>query len=126
MRMNEGAMPQQPMMLELVDVKKVIRTRVIDFNFEFTRETVKEMEREGFVAEQIITKPMLTLPKLFAGAFKAHHKYEKQKIIDEMFELFTNKGALIEKLVEMYQDPVESLMDDENIEGNAIAWDANF
>ena len=45
MRMNEGAMPQQPMMLELVDVKKVIRTRVIDFNFEFTRETVMEVVR---------------------------------------------------------------------------------
>ena len=97
-----------------------------EYTLEFTRESVKQMEREGFVAEQIVTKPMLTLPKLFAGAFKAHHRYEKQKTIDEMFELFTNKGALIEKLVEMYQDPVESLMDDENIEGNAIAWDANF
>jgi hypothetical protein len=98
-----------------------------EYTLEFTRETVKQMEREGFVAEQIITKPMLTLPKLFAGAFKAHHRYEKQKIIDEMFENFTNKTALIEKLAEMYADPMETLMDDEAInEGNAIAWDANF
>jgi hypothetical protein len=98
-----------------------------EYTLEFTRETVKQMEREGFVAEQIITKPMLTLPKLFAGAFKAHHRYEKQKTIDEMFENFTNKTALIEKLAEMYADPMETLMDDEAInEGNAIAWDANF
>lgn len=98
-----------------------------EYTLEFTRETVKQMEREGFVAEQIVTKPMLTLPKLFAGAFKAHHRYEKQKIIDEMFENFTNKTALIEKLAEMYADPMETLMDDEAInEGNAIAWDANF
>jgi hypothetical protein len=98
-----------------------------EYTLEFTRESVKQMEREGFVAEQIVTKPMLTLPKLFAGAFKAHHKYEKQKIIDEMFENFTNKTALIEKLAEMYADPMETLMDDEAInEGNAIAWDANF
>ena len=97
-----------------------------EYTLEFTRETVKEMEREGFVIEYVLQKPMLFLPKFFAGAFKAHHRYEKQKTIDEMFELFTNKGALIEKLVEMYQDPVESLMDDENIEGNAIAWEANF
>jgi hypothetical protein len=35
--------------------------------------------------------------------------------------------ALIEKLTEMYNDPIETLMDDEAInEGNAIAWDANF
>ena len=99
-----------------------------EYTLEYTRESVKQMEREGFVANEIITKPMLTLPKLFAGAFKAHHKYDtKQKQIDEMFELFTNKSALVEKLAEMYAEPIESLMDDENVDsGNAIAWDANF
>jgi DnaJ-class molecular chaperone len=57
---------------------------------------------------------MLTLPKLFAGAFKAHHKFDtKQKTIDEMFELFTNKQALVEKLAEMYSEPMETLMDDD-------------
>ena len=99
-----------------------------EYTLEYTRESVKQMEREGFVANEIITKPMLTLPKLFAGAFKAHHKYDtKQKQIDEMFQLFTNKSALVEKLAEMYAEPIESLMDDENVDsGNAIAWDANF
>ena len=86
------------------------------------------MEREGFVASDIIEKPMLTLPRLFAGAFKAHHKFDaKQKDIDKIFELFKNKQALVEKLAEMYAEPMETLMDDENIdEGNAIAWEANF
>jgi hypothetical protein len=96
------------------------------YTLEFTRETVKEMEREGFVIEYVLQKPMLFLPKFFAGAFKAHHKFEKQKIIDEMFECFTNKWGLIEKLTDMYNDPIETLMDDEAIEGNAIAWEANF
>ena len=99
-----------------------------DYTLEYTRETIKQMEREGFIAENVVTKPMTTLPKLFAGAFKAHHKFDaKQKLIEEMFDLFTNKGALLEKLVEMYRDPLEALMDDENIdEGNAIKWEANF
>lgn len=99
-----------------------------EYTLEFTRETIKQMEREGFVAEDMVSKPMTTLPKLFAGAFKAHHKFDtKQKVIDEMFERFTNKGALLEKLAEMYHEPFETLMDDENIdEGNAIAWEANF
>lgn len=98
------------------------------YTLEYTRESVKQMEREGFVAGDILEKPMLTLPKLFAGAFKAHHKFDtKQKQIDEIFELFTNKQALIEKLAEMYAEPLETLMDDDNIsEGNAIAWEANF
>lgn len=97
-----------------------------EYTLEYTRETVKQMEREGFVANDIIAKPMLTLPKLFAGAFKAHHKYDtKQKQIDEIFELFKNKQALVEKLAEMYAEPMETLMDDVDT-GNAIAWDANF
>ncbi len=99
-----------------------------EYTLEYTRETVKQMEREGFVASEIMTKPMNTLPKLFAGAFKANHKYDvKQKQIDEIFDLFTNKNALIEKLAEMYHEPFEALMDNENVdEGNAIAWEANF
>jgi hypothetical protein len=99
-----------------------------EYTLEYTRETVKQMEREGFVANDIITKPMNTLPKLFDGAFKAHHRYDiKQKEIDGIFELFKNKQALVEKLAEMYAEPMETLIDDESIdEGNAIAWDANF
>lgn len=98
-----------------------------EYTLEYTRESVKQMEREGFVASDIVNKPMLTLPKLFAGAFKAHHRFDvKQKQIDEMFDLFTNKGALIEKLAEMYHEPMETLMDDVTDEGNAIAWDASF
>ncbi len=57
-----------------------------EYTLEYTRESVKQMEREGFKGEDIMNKPMLTLPKLFAGAFKAHHKFDnKQKLIYEMF-----------------------------------------
>lgn len=98
-----------------------------EYTLEYTRESVKQMEREGFVANDIMTKPMNTLPKLFAGAFKAHHRFDaKQKEIDEIFDLFGNKQALIEKLAEMYAEPMEALMDNDINEGNAIAWEANF
>ena len=97
-----------------------------EYTLEYTRESVKQMEREGFVPSDILNKPMLTLPKLFSGAFKAHHKFDtKQKQIDEIFELFTNKQALVEKLSEMYAEPIETLMDNVDV-GNAIAWDPNF
>lgn len=98
-----------------------------EYTLEFTRESIKQMEREGFVSNDVITKPMLTLPKLFAGAFKAHHRFDvKQKDIEAMFDLFKNKRALVDKLAEMYAEPVETLMDDPTDEGNAIAWDASF
>lgn len=98
-----------------------------EYTLEYTRDSVKQMEREGFVAEDIVTKPMLTLPKLFAGAFKAHHKFDaKQKTIDEIFDTLTNKGALVEKLAEMYHEPFEELMDDCGDEKNATMWEATF
>lgn len=98
-----------------------------EYTLEYTRETIKQMEREGFVSEDIIKKPMSSLPKLFAGAFKANHRFDaKQKIIDEIFDNFTNKLALVEKLSEMYSEPMEALMDDPEDSGNAIAWEANF
>lgn len=98
-----------------------------EYTLEFTRDSIKQMEREGFVLDNVVKKPMLTLPIFFAGAFKAHHRFDaKQKKIEEMFEKFTNKQALFEKLLDMYQYPMETMIDDENNEGNAIAWDANF
>ena len=109
-------------------------SKCLDFEYkgdkyclEYTRETVKQMEREGFRSEDLLSKPMLTLPKLFSGAFKAHHKFGvKEKTIEEMFGLFTNKDALFEKLLEMYNEPMETLLDEPKDEGNAIAWEANF
>ena len=99
-----------------------------EYILEFTRESVKQMEREGFLASDIIDKPMNTLPKLFAGAFKAHHRFDtKQKTIEEIFDLLTNKQALVEKLAEMYAEPMETLMDNDNVDaGNAITWEPNF
>jgi predicted metallopeptidase len=94
---------------------------------EFTRESIKQMEREGFELENVMRKPMSTLPMFFAGAFKAHHKFDaKQKKIEEIYEKVNDKQALFSKLLDMYQYPMEELMDNENNEGNAIAWDANF
>ena len=96
-----------------------------DYTLEFTREVVRQMEREGFVPDNLMRMPMNTLPKLFAGSFRANHRYVKQKNIDAMFMLFTNKEALLEKLVEMYMEPVNTMMEDSE-EGNAIAWEATF
>lgn len=97
-----------------------------EYTLEYTRETVKQMEREGFKSSDVIDKPMLSLPRLFAGAFKAHHKWGvKPDTIEKIFNSFTNKDALFEKLAEMYNNPMEEMLDEPD-EGNAIAWDANF
>ena len=69
-----------------------------EYTLEFTRKTRTQMEDRGFIAYEILDKPMNALPTLFAGAFLANHKFIKKALVDEMFDLFTCKQALVEKL----------------------------
>ena len=85
------------------------------------------MEDEGFVAQDIDRKPMTLLPALFAGAFKAHHRFVKQDVIDKIYEGMPHKDELIGKLAEMYNDPIVTLMEepDEKAVKN-VSWEANW
>lgn len=97
-----------------------------DYCLEYTRKSVETMERNGFVASDIQNKPMTTLPALFAGAFLANHRFIKQDVIDAIFAKMTNKGELIGKLAEMYNEPIMTLVDDpEESEGN-LNWTASW
>ena len=93
-----------------------------DFTLEFTKRTIKQMEDEGFVAQDIEQKPMTLLPALFAGAFKAHHRFVKQELIEEIYEGMPNKEELIGKLAEMYNDPIMSLMDEPSDKSKKVQW----
>lgn len=97
-----------------------------DYTLEFTRKTVSDMERRGFLANEIESKPMTTLPELFRGAFLAHHRFEKREVIDDIYAHMPKKDELIGKLAEMYNEPILTLVKDpENVEGN-VDWTANF
>ena len=94
----------------------------IQYTLEYTRRSVEQMEKEGFVAEDIQTKPMTMLPTLFAGAFKAHHKFVKREVIDEIFGKMTNKGDLIGRLAEMYNEPIMALVDEPDESSENLTW----
>ena len=97
-----------------------------EYVLEFTRRSVEIMERKGFVASDIETKPVTVLPALFAGAFLAHHKYEKPEVIEAIYSKLTNKQELIGKLAEMYNEPIKALVDEpEESEGN-LDWTASW
>lgn len=97
-----------------------------EYTLEFTRKSIETMERQGFVMSDIKSKPMSTLPALFAGAFLAHHRFLKRDVIDEIFKRLPNKEDFLEKLAEMYVEPLEALMDDpEEPEGNST-WEASW
>lgn len=93
-----------------------------EYTLEFTRKSVEQMERDGFVADDIHSKPMTMLPTLFAGAFKAHHRWVKREVIDEIYSKMTNKGELIGKLAEMYNEPIMALVDEPAESSENLTW----
>ena len=97
-----------------------------DYKLEYTRRTVSEMEKKGFIASEITDKPMSTLPALFAGSFLANHRFVKQDVIDTIFSKMTNKEDLIGKLAEMYNEPIMALVEEpEDNEGN-VSWTVSW
>lgn len=97
-----------------------------EYVLEFTRRTVSEMERKGFIASEVEAKPMTTLPALFEGAFLAHHRFEKKEVMNAIFNKMTNKEELIGKLAEMYNEPILALVEEpEENEGN-VEWTASW
>ena len=97
-----------------------------DYTLEYTRRTVKDMEAKGFVASDVADKPLTILPKLFAGAFLAHHPTVKTSEIDKMYALFPRKKELISRLAEMYADPIQTLTSEPDEEMGNIEWSANW
>lgn len=92
------------------------------YTLEYTRKSVQIMERRGFSAEDVTTKPASTLPELFAGAFLAHHQFVKRDVIDKIFDAMPNKPELIEQLAMMYNEPIESMLETSESDLGNLNW----
>ena len=98
-----------------------------EYKLEFTRRTIRQMEENGFNIQAINEKPMTMLPDFFAGAFRANHKNVRRELIDEIYANMPAKDKLIEKLVEMYNEPLSALMDDpDENSAKKVDWTASF
>ena len=97
-----------------------------DYTLEYTRRTVTEMEKKGFIAAEVESKPMSTLPALFEGAFLAHHRFEKKEVINEIFAKLKNKEDLIGKLAEMYNEPIMALVEEPTESEGNLNWTASW
>lgn len=96
-----------------------------DYTLEFTKNTVRQMERRGFVADEIATKPMTVIPDLFAGAFLSKHPQLKREKIDKIYDAMNGKQKLIRALTDMYNETIEGLLDEADEAGNPN-WTPNF
>lgn len=103
-------------------------SKTITFNYkdqqfvlEFTRNSVKKLENKGFDIGKVSSAPLTTITELFSGAFVVHHPMLREEYKEEIYGQLKNKAALIEKLVEMYNETLNSLLDDSD-EGN-VSWE---
>ena len=97
-----------------------------EYTLEYTRRTVAEMEKKGFIASDITDKPMTTLPALFAGAFLAHHRFVKEDVINNIYTKLTKKEDLIGKLAEMYNEPIMALVEEPEEDKGNVDWTATW
>ena len=90
---------------------------------EYTRDSVALMERQGFIVDQLITKPMLMLPLAFQGLFYKNHRKATKKEIDEIYNGFKDKDKLLEAIVDMLDECYTSLTENEEGEDSGnIDW----
>ena len=92
-----------------------------EYTLEYNRQSVKTMESQGFVLEDLTAKPMTMIPMLFNGAFIKNHRGVKRSVMDEIFDNIENKTGLMEALMEMYAETLSSLTEGTQGEGN-VSW----
>lgn len=92
-----------------------------EYVLEFSKNTIMHMERQGFSMDDFDKKPVLMATMLVYGAFQKNHSNIKQEKIDKIYKPLNNKEGFLKKLVEMYNEQADELVE----EGNAD-WEANW
>ena len=62
------------------------------------------------------------MPRLFEGAFRLHHRKVKKELINEIYKHIPEKQDLMEALVEMYNDAVDTLFEEPEESEKNVQW----
>lgn len=85
-----------------------------EFTLEFNRESVRFAESKGFNLDDLLQKPVTTVPDFFYYAFRMHHRALARNKVDAIFEELGGLTApMIERLTELYTAPYDALIQDE-------------
>lgn len=101
--------------------KIAIKYENTEYNLEYSRQSVKTMEAQGFVLDEISSKPVTMIPMLFQGAFIKNHKGIKRKLMDEIFDEIADKTGFMQALMELYAETLSTLVEDKEDQGN-VTW----
>jgi len=105
--------------------------RQIEFDYEgkkycleFSRDSIKLMERQGFDLESFTNKPMTMVDLAFEGAFLKNHRNVNSSKVREIYENMNDKRGLANELIAMISETYNSLFDDDENkdETKNIGW----
>lgn len=111
-----------------MDEKKIKKLKIKtadgkDYMLAYDRNSCARMSRKGFKIEDVADKPVIGIPMLVAGAFIKFHPELTQAQIDAMWENVSDKEGLLYKLIEMYQEPIDSLLEEPKDEAKNSTWE---
>ena len=95
----------------------------VKYTLEFSVDSIQQMERMGFYADDVLKKRFTLLPDLFAGAFIVNHPTVSDKLIGEIYSKFDNKLELFEHLVCMYSAAATEYTNNLTKVKNGIPWE---
>lgn len=96
------------------------------YTLEYNRNSIRQMERQGFKINDSDGMPMSTVTALFNGAFIMHHRNIDAKTLDALYDTIKDKENFLAKLSEMYSEPMLALVSEpEDNEGNTT-WEASW
>ena len=90
-----------------------------EYTLEYNRQNVRMLESQGFVLDEISSKPATMIPALFYGAFAKNHRGIKRTLVDEIYDNCPDKTGLINALMEAYAETLSELTDEKEDGGNA-------
>lgn len=90
------------------------------YTLAFDRDSVRKTEQMGFKTSAFNDMPATMFPILFKGAFLKYHKRVANKIIEEIFDNVDDLAGLLEVIVDMYMDALNSMLDGEDTKN--VKW----
>lgn len=91
------------------------------YTLEYSKQSIMQMEKSGFSLDKMAESPVLMITMLYQGAFIKNHRNTKAETMDKIYNSLKEKDRFVEKLIEMYSEQSDALVE----EGNA-EWEANF
>jgi len=111
-----------------MDEKKIKKIKLTasdgkEYMLAFDRSSCNRLSNIGFTLDDIDEKAVIRIPQLVAGAFLKFHSDMSRAEIDKVWKEVKGKEALLLELAKMYQEPIDSLLEEPKDDEKNATWE---